>query len=193
MVEQFGLEIIPSCPSIACALTSGTTRGISGSLRKQEVLSTPTQPDDTAFGAKMAETLPPAEKKPTSIVEKSNSSSLVTRIDFPLKLIVLPADRSLASGNNLPTGKLRCSRILIIASPTAPVAPTTATFMLLVKRVHSPKTDEWQPNQVESRRTAQRHLRKCPQTTRASSAYGTPQTPRYLFYAVESNRCHRNH
>ena len=151
-----------------------------------------TQPDDTAFCAKTADTLPPAENKPTSVVEKSNSSSLFTWIDLPLKLIVLPADRSLASGNKQPTGKLRCSRMPIIASPTAPVAPTTATFMLLAKRFRSPKTHDWQPNRIEPRQTAQLHLRKYPQTARASSACASPQTPKYFSYAVKSNRCHLN-
>ena len=151
-----------------------------------------TQQDDTAFGEKTADTRTPAENKKTTNVEKSNSSSLFTWIDLNLKLIVLPADRSLASGNKQPTGKLLCSRMPIIASPTSPVAPTTATFMLLAKRFRSPKTHKWQPNQVEPRQTVQLHLRKYPQTARASSACASPQTLKYFSYAVKSNRCHRN-
>ena len=36
-------------------------------------------------------------------------------------------DRAEASNVSLPTGKFRCSSVLIISMPTAPVAPTTAT------------------------------------------------------------------
>src|SRR5690606_5830530 len=41
---------------------------------------------------------------------------------------VLPAERSEAGGTSVPTGKLRSARIDSITSPTAPVAPTTATL-----------------------------------------------------------------
>ena len=37
------------------------------------------------------------------------------------------AERLLASGYSVPTGKLRSSSMAIMVSPTAPVAPTTAT------------------------------------------------------------------
>ncbi len=43
---------------------------------------------------------------------------------------VLPADRARASGTNSSTGKSRSSRMRVISRPTAPVAPTTATFMV---------------------------------------------------------------
>src|SRR5262245_27820962 len=42
--------------------------------------------------------------------------------------MVFPADLALASRCSFAIGNSRCSRISIIASPTAPVAPTTATF-----------------------------------------------------------------
>ena len=50
-------------------------------------------------------------------------------ISRPEKEIIVPADRSLVSGSKVPTGNLRLSSPCIISSPTAPVAPTTATFI----------------------------------------------------------------
>src|SRR6056300_1607022 len=129
MVEQFGLAMIPQLvyPAIACGFTSGTTRGMSSSRRKCDVLSITTQPAAAAIGAYSSEILPPAENRPICALLKSNSAKSVTVILFPRNRMLLPADRALAKGYKVPTGKLRCSKISIMASPTAPVAPTIAT------------------------------------------------------------------
>ena len=52
-------------------LTSGTTSGTSGSMRKQEVLSITTQPASAARGACTAETLAPGENSAMSVPRKS--------------------------------------------------------------------------------------------------------------------------
>ena len=128
MVEQLGLAIMPvdRYPAIASEFTSGTTRGIVGSRRKCDVLSITTHPAATARGACSSETPPPAENSAMAVFEKSNSARSETEIDLPLKRTVLPTERSEANAYRLPTGNSLCSRISIIASPTAPVAPTTA-------------------------------------------------------------------
>ncbi len=49
----------------------------------------------------------------------------------PPKEIVRPADLAEASGTSSSTGNARSSRMRSISVPTAPVAPTTATFSFL--------------------------------------------------------------
>ena len=107
--------------------TSGTTRGMSASRRKWEVLSTTTAPAAAAFGANSALMLPPAEKSARDTLEKSKVSKRSTSTGRPLNMTVLLSDRALARAYSFATGKSRDSRISIMASPTAPVAPTTAT------------------------------------------------------------------
>jgi hypothetical protein len=51
MVVQFGLAMMPLWLATAWPFTSGTTSGVSGSMRKTDELSTTTQPASTAFGA----------------------------------------------------------------------------------------------------------------------------------------------
>ena len=51
MVEQLGLAIIPLCFLISCGLTSGTTKGTSGSILQALLLSTTTAPALAAIGA----------------------------------------------------------------------------------------------------------------------------------------------
>ena len=56
-VVQFGLEIIPLGLFLACSgLTSGTTRGTSGSILKAPELSTATAPRAAAIGAQTSDT-----------------------------------------------------------------------------------------------------------------------------------------
>src|SRR3954452_334574 len=50
IVEQFGLAMMPLCRATSCGLTSGTTRGTSGSIRKALELSTTTAPARAAIG-----------------------------------------------------------------------------------------------------------------------------------------------
>ena len=78
IVEQFGLAMIPLCAAIACALTSGTTSGTAGSMRKAFVLSMQTAPARAATGQNCSETLPPAEKSATCTPAKESSVSSCT-------------------------------------------------------------------------------------------------------------------
>ena len=128
MVEQLGLAMmrVDRYAAKAPGFTSGMTRGMSSWRRKCDVLSITTQPEAAARGACSSETLPPAENSAIAVFEKSNSARSETVIDLPLNRTVLPAERSDAKAYNFPTGNSLCSRISIMASPTAPVAPTTA-------------------------------------------------------------------
>ncbi len=48
---QLGTATMPRWPSSACSLTSGTTSGTAGSMRKADELSITTAPASTAAGA----------------------------------------------------------------------------------------------------------------------------------------------
>src|SRR5688572_26012345 len=86
------------------------------------------QPAAAALGAYLRETSAPAENKPMSALLKSKLASSPTGSWRLRKLTDLPIERLLASGYNSDTGKLRSSSTSIMASPTSPVAPTTATL-----------------------------------------------------------------
>src|SRR3990170_3067858 len=134
MVEQLGLAIIPRFVYIlmASSFTSGTTSGISGAILKAPVLSITTQPALAAMGAKRSLTLPPAEKKPIwQLVNESSLRTCTVRL-LPLYISAFPRERSEASSFSSLTGKALSSKIFIISLPTAPVAPTTATFHFFI-------------------------------------------------------------
>src|SRR5690606_17240812 len=61
----------------------------------------------------------------------SNSARSRTTTSSSPKATVAPADDALASATSSPTGKPRSARIESMVSPTAPVAPTTATLYCL--------------------------------------------------------------
>ena len=109
IAEQFGLAMMPLCSVMRRALISGMTSGTFASMRKADELSTTTAPAFTAIGANFLETPPPAENKAMSTPSKDFSSTLRSAIVLPPNLIVLPAERALASGFSLPTGKPRRS------------------------------------------------------------------------------------
>jgi hypothetical protein len=130
MVEQFGLAMMRRLrkPARACGLTSGTTSGTSGSMRKWEVLSITTHPAAAARGAWMAETEAPGENRPRSVPWKSKVSRLRTLSTcFSPKEICCPAERGEARATTSLTGNWRSARVFSISRPTLPVAPTTAT------------------------------------------------------------------
>src|SRR5216683_744727 len=80
IVEQFGLAMMPRfwyC-AIASGLTSGTTSGTSGSMRKHEVLSMTIAPAFVARGANTADTLLPGEDRTMSMPLKLKVSSAWT-------------------------------------------------------------------------------------------------------------------
>ena len=132
IVEQLGLAMMPrwAWSAILSALTSGTTNGISSSIRKWLVLSMTTAPASTAAWAYRALTDEPAENSAMSMSSKESSSSTFTGICRPPNASRWPADRSEASNRRVSTGNSRSARIFRISSPTAPVAPTTATLYL---------------------------------------------------------------
>ena len=100
-------------------------------MRKALDLSTTTQPRATASGANFSDVLPPAENSARS---KPSSASLVssrTSSCSPAKATRLPAERADANGTTSEAGKLRSSSTFSTSGPTAPVAPTTASFTAL--------------------------------------------------------------
>src|SRR5512134_4155698 len=134
IVGQFGLAMIPRFLywAMSCGLISGTTRGMSGSIRNAEELSTTTAPDSHAAGANSLLREAPAENRAMSIPLKALFWSSSTGICSPRNASLLPTERSDASRRMFFTGNFRSARICNITSPTAPVAPATATLKLLV-------------------------------------------------------------
>ena len=130
MVVQLGHATMPRCPFTRWPLISGTTRGTVGSMRKALDLSTTTAPALTACGAYSLDCAEPAEKNATSTPRKASGPTCSTRIFSPLKVTLFPTDRSEANARSSRTGNLRSSRIFSVVCPTAPVAPTTASFIV---------------------------------------------------------------
>src|SRR5215207_6806423 len=129
MATQFGLATIPFLMWWSwSAFTSGTTSGQSGSIRHAEELSTTMAPARAAIGEYSLLTEPGVLLR--TICTPANASGRIssTGYCFPANSTVLPAlfseDRNLIDL----TGKLRSTSTFRIRSPTAPVAPTTATF-----------------------------------------------------------------
>ena len=88
-------------------------------------------PASANFGAHSNEVLPPAEKIATAGLAAIPSAMLTTLYFFPLNSTSLPTLFSDATGINSVTGKFLSARTCNILVPTNPVAPTTATFILL--------------------------------------------------------------
>src|SRR5262245_34310595 len=113
----------------AAPLISGTTSGTAGSIRNALDLSTTTAPARTAWGAYSRDCAEPAEKNAMSVPAKAPGPTASTRRRSPFHVIVFPTDRSEANTRSSRTGNFRSSRSLSVVWPTAPVAPTTATFI----------------------------------------------------------------
>src|SRR5512143_3468992 len=143
MVEQLGLAMMPRFLywAMAWAFTSGTTKGISGSMRKALLLSTTTAPEAAAAGPNSRLREAPAEKRATWTPLKESLVSFSTLTGFPPNSNSLPTERSEANNLMEPTGNFRCSRVLIISKPTAPVAPATATAYDFPFILHLPHKD----------------------------------------------------
>src|SRR5690606_645571 len=131
MVEQFGLAITLSSADNTSPFTSGTTNFFVGSIRQAEELSTTVIPASAYCGANSVEVPPPAENNATSGFNAIASVGVTTLYFFPLNSISLPLLFSEATGINSVTGKLRSAKTVKISDPTRPVAPTTATFILI--------------------------------------------------------------
>src|SRR5262245_32530359 len=125
---QLGLAITPLWRRRSPGLTSGTTSGVFGSMRKADELSITTAPAALAAGTNSRLRVAPAEKKAMSTPLKASAVSSSTLCGLPLNSSVLPTERFEASGFRPATGKLRRSRTRRLSTPTAPVAPTTAMF-----------------------------------------------------------------
>ena len=97
-----------------------------------------TQPAAAAIGANFREMPPPALNRAISTPSKDFSVNSSTVSIFPRKATCFPADLAEARSFREPTGKLRVSRQDRISTPTAPVAPTMATwgawFMIVVRK-----------------------------------------------------------
>ena len=112
-------------------LISGTTSFLVGSMRQCDELSTTRHPTSANFGASSAEVLPPAEKSARSGRAAIASSALTTVHSLPWNVIFLPTDLAEATGRSSVTGKFFSARTSSILVPTNPVAPTTATFIVV--------------------------------------------------------------
>src|SRR5690606_15265688 len=129
MVEQFGLAMMPRGRwRNAPGLTSATTSGTSSSRRKAEEWSITTAPAAANFGAYCRDTSPPAENRAKSTPEGSNVARSRTSTSSLPNATSPPAERSLARATSSETGNLRSASTDNMVSPTAPVAPTTATL-----------------------------------------------------------------
>src|SRR5438067_12952110 len=95
MVEQLGLATIPlGMWRRASALTSGTTRGTSGSMRQALELSTTTAPARAAIGLYSRLTEAGVLDRTRSTPAKASGRLGSTEYVLPLNSIVLPALRS---------------------------------------------------------------------------------------------------
>ena len=95
MVVQLGLATIPlAIVASADSLTSGTTRGTSGSIRQADELSITTAPAAAKRGASCREAVAPLEKRAMSMPEGSAVAASSTTTSVPRKASVRPADRA---------------------------------------------------------------------------------------------------
>src|SRR6185503_9594102 len=127
IAEQFGFAMIPLWVAIFSGLISGTTSGTVGSIRYADELSTMIVPASRAAFANFFVVALPAEKSPICTPAKLLSVSSSTCSGLPRKSSDLPAERADANSRSCESGNLRCLRQRISSTPTAPVAPTTAT------------------------------------------------------------------
>src|SRR5580698_2965419 len=144
MVEQLGFAIILSSFVNASAFISGTINFFVASILHADELSITVIPAAANFGASVSDVPPPAENSATSGFAAIASSALTTLYFFPLYSTSLPIDFSEATGNNSVTGKFLSASTCNILVPTNPVAPTTATFILIFYLVNN-KIYEFKP------------------------------------------------
>jgi len=116
--------------SASSALHSGTTRGTSSSMRNALELSIITAPCLVMSAANSFDVPAPAEVKAMSMSLKSSlCCSSFTSYSLPLKVYFVPADRFEPNNTKLSIGKFLSASTLRNSCPTAPLAPTIATFM----------------------------------------------------------------
>ena len=93
VVEQLGMDTMPSCQSRSSPLTSGTTRGTAGSMRKALESSITSAPALAATGPKRRESSVRAEMKAMSTSEKLSSVVVSTVNALPFTSSLRPAER----------------------------------------------------------------------------------------------------
>lgn len=128
-VVQFGLAM-SFCPLVTSAFISGTTSGMPSTKRNALELSITTGPSSPRhmFSA-CARLKSPSTARNTTSHSRVDSSLNSSTVTLPNSVSTsLPADRSEPKIRRLLTGKERFSRQPTISLPTAPVAPTIATF-----------------------------------------------------------------
>ena len=129
MVVQFGLAMMPflrdRLATSLAKLTSLTTSGTSGSLRKADELSMTIAPAAANRGACTRDIVAPAENNAMSTPLGSAVSASSTSICCPRNSSFLPCDRAEAKNRTAVAGKSRSSSSVRITWPTCPVAPTT--------------------------------------------------------------------
>lgn len=131
MVEQFGLAMILSSRVSWWALISGIINFLVGSILQAEELSITVMPAAANLGAQSVDVCPPAEKMATAGLASIAVCMSTMVCSLPLNVMILPTERSLATGISSVTGKSRSSSICNIFRPTSPVAPTIAIFIRL--------------------------------------------------------------
>src|SRR5215471_1921769 len=128
MVEQLGLATIPlGMLRRASGLTSGTTSGTSGSMRQALELSTTIAPARAAIGENSRLIDAGVLDRTISTPANASGRNSSTGYDLPWDSIALPALRSEARNLMERRGNLCSLNTCRMISPTAPVAPTTAT------------------------------------------------------------------
>ena len=134
IVVQLGLAMMPrGRVRASLALHSGTTRGTSSSMRKAEELSIITAPYLVISAANSFEVPAPADVKAMSTSLKSSlCCRSLTVYSLPRKVYLVPALRVEPKSSKLSIGKSRSTSTRRNSWPTAPLAPTIATFILLV-------------------------------------------------------------
>src|SRR5262245_24718613 len=127
MATQFGFATIPFLMDFnSSALTSGTTRGTSGSMRQADELSTTIAPCLAAIGLNSLLTLDGVLERTIWTPANASGRRSSTVYRFPANSTGFPALRSEARNLTDFAGKFRSASTRRIKSPTAPVAPTTA-------------------------------------------------------------------
>ena len=131
IVVQLGLAMMPRGRSFAsAAFTSGTTKGMSLSIRKALELSIITAPCLVMVSAYSLEVPAPAEVKAISTPLKSSlCCKSFTSICLPRNVYFVPALRLEPNNTNSSNGKFLSSSTRRNSCPTAPLAPTIATFI----------------------------------------------------------------
>ena len=116
--------------SASVAFTSGTTSGTSVSIRNADELSIRIAPWRVMSSAYSRDTEAPADANTMSIpLNASPCSSNSTFTSFPQKQYAVPALREEPNSRSSVTGKCLSASTFSSSCPTAPEAPTIATFI----------------------------------------------------------------